>query len=193
MLPALRLRPRASCLTWRPFEPRWLAQPSRHASDRRPRPPRWKQQAKPTWLGSKVETGETNNRKLLEELFPEEAERRINPIKPKREREVPRLQLDVPIPTPLPARSRQEEDVDLENRNARRLYKAMSNQERTKGVHTGVVILRNASNNLTDDDFRRLIPQGKHIEGWNLDRGDILKSTCKSLVSGIPAWQRPRN
>lgn len=31
------------------------------------------------------------------------------------------------------------------------------------------------SRNLTITDFRRIIPQGKHIEGWTLEQGDIVE------------------
>ncbi|TKA63660.1 hypothetical protein B0A49_10046, partial [Cryomyces minteri] len=40
---------------------------------------------------------------------------------------------------------------------------------------TTVLVLRNASKALTENDFRRVVPKGKYIEGWNLDQGDIEK------------------
>jgi hypothetical protein len=38
-----------------------------------------------------------------------------------------------------------------------------------------VLLLRNATKNLIEEDFRRLVPQGRHIEGWKVQEGDILK------------------
>lgn len=35
--------------------------------------------------------------------------------------------------------------------------------------------IENASRHLTIEDFRRLIPRGKHIQGWKLEKGDIIK------------------
>lgn len=181
MLPALHLRLRASCLTWRLPEPRRVIQPCRHLSTGgRFSLPRGKQKSKPAWLDTKVETNKADDWELLEELFPEEAERRTRLTKAKRERDVPRLQLDVPDLTPQPAGPRMEAEPDLDNRDARKYYGWLSSQEKKKGEHISLLVLRNASKNLTDDDFRRLIPQGKHIEGWNLDRGDILKSVSWS-------------
>ena len=38
-----------------------------------------------------------------------------------------------------------------------------------------VLVLRNASKHLIEDDFRRLVPQGSHLEGWTLEKGDIIR------------------
>lgn len=38
-----------------------------------------------------------------------------------------------------------------------------------------VLRIEAVSKTLTITDFRRIIPQGKHIEGWTLDQGDILE------------------
>jgi hypothetical protein len=37
-----------------------------------------------------------------------------------------------------------------------------------------VLVLLNASKNLTKEDFRRLIPKGEHLDGWRMEQGDIL-------------------
>ncbi|GAB7349884.1 hypothetical protein MBLNU459_g0577t1 [Dothideomycetes sp. NU459] len=125
----------------------------------------------------KVGSGEDDKRRLLEELFPEEAERRIHDDKSRREREVPRLPLHVPATAPSDLRPRKSDELDSDfgNSSAKKFYALLRNSEREKGDRISVLVLRNASKNLVDDDFRRLIPQGKHIEGWNLERGDIIK------------------
>ncbi|CAD0114282.1 unnamed protein product [Aureobasidium uvarum] len=50
---------------------------------------------------------------------------------------------------------------------------AQDRQERPRVE--AVLMLRNASKTLIEDDFTRLIPQGLHIEGWALDQADIIK------------------
>lgn len=105
---------------------------------------------------------------LLEELFPEEAKFGQD-AKP--QREIPRLPLDLP---------NADEQKDPQKRNGRanrfsarsqELYQQMKEQ----GEQVAVLVLRNASKNLVEEDFQRLIPKGKHIEGWNLEKGDVLK------------------
>lgn len=118
---------------------------------------------------------------LLEELFPEEALRHKD--QQRREREVPRLQLDVPdILTPhLTAtreQSRTQPDLPLDKAAVwwnTKVYERQYAQMEKQGPGVSVLVLRNASKNLTEEDFRRVIPQGRHIEGWALERGDILK------------------
>lgn len=44
-----------------------------------------------------------------------------------------------------------------------------------QGAQTSVLVLRNAGKNLVEEDFKRLIPQGRHLEGWKLEQGDILR------------------
>jgi len=109
---------------------------------------------------------------LAEQLFPEET-KRYEEAKHQPSREVPRLPLErteyveeeqhrvfekTPPPVsspwvrPLPGRAM---DVG--------------------GEQTSVLVLRNASRNLVEEDFRRLIPQGRHMQGWTLEQGDILK------------------
>jgi len=39
-----------------------------------------------------------------------------------------------------------------------------------------IIHVRNVSVHLTEDDFRRLVPRGEHIEGWRSDRDDIIRA-----------------
>lgn len=107
---------------------------------------------------------------LVEQLFPEETKR--YEAAQKQLREVPRLPLDtlkVTPPKQPPAPPKAEEPV--QSWRAARLENTM----RASGPGTAILVLRNATPNLTEEDFRRLIPQGQHIEGWTLEQGDIIK------------------
>lgn len=54
-------------------------------------------------------------------------------------------------------------------------------------IGTNVLILRNACKNLTEDDIRRCIPHGQHIQGWKT-KGDLINGmnllTACSPMSG---------
>ncbi|KAF1352210.1 hypothetical protein BDV97DRAFT_397251 [Delphinella strobiligena] len=197
MLPALRLRRRVSCLSRQSLEPRGLLQPRRRASSGQWNEKSRREPAGQNWRQNHVENrNQSRNPKeqaridyqnqkqglgLLEELFPEEASRLKN--QERREREVPRLQLDVPdVLTPdlsgVREQPRTQSEIPLDKaaywenyRDTRRQYAHLERQ----GLGITVLVLRNASKNLTEEDFRRVIPQGRHIEGWALERGDILK------------------
>ncbi|KAK3652960.1 hypothetical protein LTR56_004908 [Elasticomyces elasticus] len=117
---------------------------------------------------------------LIEQLFPEETKRyeeaqRKASREREREREIPRLPLDT-LPRPPKTRVlRPAETVDdTRSDAAQRLEKHMRTSDASQTEIT-VLVLRNASPNLVEEDFRRLIPQGKHMEGWTLEQGDILK------------------
>ncbi|KXS95540.1 hypothetical protein AC578_6992 [Pseudocercospora eumusae] len=109
---------------------------------------------------------------LVEQLFPEESKKYQDTLKLelKPSREIPRLPLDLAeseSPQIAPAaRSRKHDNKTFWQRKleAERLATAPG---------TSVLVLRNATKNLTEDDFRRLIPRGKHIEGWTLEQGHI--------------------
>lgn len=68
----------------------------------------------------------------------------------------------------LPPRSRESRGAMLKRRT-------MELQSEQAEGQTSVLVLLNASKNLTQEDFTRLIPQGQHMEGWTLEEGDILK------------------
>ncbi|KAF2487542.1 hypothetical protein BDY17DRAFT_320078 [Neohortaea acidophila] len=113
---------------------------------------------------------------LFERLFPDQkAETHGAGLK------APDLHADLP-PLPLPkfalapaARKARKRFKEYEEtgmaRGALRMRDDMANQL----AETSVLVLNNASPNLVEDDFRRLIPQGRHIEGWTLEQGDILR------------------
>lgn len=50
------------------------------------------------------------------------------------------------------------------------------------GRKVAVLVFHNASPSLTEADFRRIIPRGKHIEEWIID-GEILKGPSQSHIS----------
>lgn len=108
------------------------------------------------------------NLKLLADLFPSEAKRFRNQA-----REVPRLPLAQPSAPASPVIRRELVDSDAA-RSSRRNMKE-------QGMNSSLLVLRNASKNLTLEDFQRLMPRGKHLEGWTLAVGDIVKGT-QSMV-----------
>lgn len=188
MLPALPLRLRVSCLKWHRLESHRLLQNCQlHNGSRPPRKPpgpnarggygRWEKGHASVRGRDKgdARVREGQNLKLLEELFPEEAQRQGGRTLP--ERQVPRLALDLhDIPDILTPdlgarRALSSREMNLAPDKAASLRRMRPGKQ----GEVGLLVFRNASKNLTEDDFRRVIPQGKHIEGWNLDRGDIIK------------------
>ncbi|KAK5169511.1 uncharacterized protein LTR77_005487 [Saxophila tyrrhenica] len=108
---------------------------------------------------------------LFEQLFPDQ---QTPPDPPQQDpREVP------PLPTTVeqrPASDMQKprktvrQDQDLPLSWQREAAEADAGKEAIK-----VLVLRNASKNLVEDDFRRLVPRGQHMEGWKMEQGDIIK------------------
>ncbi|KAK8192749.1 hypothetical protein M8818_007921 [Zalaria obscura] len=111
-----------------------------------------------------------SGRTLLEELFPEEA-RRTSGEERKREREIPRLPLAQPDPSTVAPPPPRKEQGPPKSQRARELEEQLAAQNE----QISVLVLRNASKSLTEEDFKRVIPKGKHIEGWNLEQGDIIQ------------------
>ena len=108
---------------------------------------------------------------LYEQLFPNQEK---NEPRKAVEGEVPRI----PIP------STRLDDEQTQSTRMRRTQQEVSRSRyeddirqhvRTRGDDVSVLVLRNASKNLVDEDFRRFIPQGQHMEGWTLEQGDILQ------------------
>jgi hypothetical protein len=93
-------------------------------------------------------------------------------VSPAREEEVPRIPLEEPSAIQRIGIGRQDESEVPEKSYYQRTIEAEIARD-DPGV--SVLVLRNASKNLVDEDFRRLIPQGLHLEGWTLEQGDILK------------------
>ncbi|USW55697.1 hypothetical protein Slin15195_G090160 [Septoria linicola] len=118
---------------------------------------------------------------LIEQLFPEET-KRYEEQQRQAAREIPQLPLEnlaAPGRPPKILRpTRRASEVESVKEWSPRERKA---EGRLRGIMaaepsgTAVLVLRNASKNLTEEDFRRLIPQGKHIEGWTLQDGDVLR------------------
>lgn len=102
---------------------------------------------------------------LIEQLFPEES-RRYEEAQ-RAAREVPRLPVKEVI-EPAPEEQPKPNASPQYGWVPKNIQKAPSSE-------TAVLVLRNASPNLTEEDFRRLIPQGKHIEGWTLKQADFQK------------------
>ncbi|KAL1303369.1 hypothetical protein AAFC00_006766 [Neodothiora populina] len=195
MLPALRLRLRDSCLKQlQHHEVCGSLAARRHVSNEGAGNRRLPAQAKKS-SAPQVEARKESNNALLAELFPEETQRfaqqdltrvqhtAVAAAQKHREPEVPRLKLDVPDlperpkgPDLRPARRAPELPLDkaMYWDSMRDTQRQIVHREK-QGDAISVLVLRNASKNLVEEDFRRVIPQGKHIEGWTLDRGDILK------------------
>lgn len=114
---------------------------------------------------------------MIEQLFPEESKKYAQ-AHARKEREIPRLPLEIPsrqqTPTGRLKRHAQMDEPKFPP-NALRARKAMELQAAQAGSQTSVLVMLDASKNLTMEDFRRLIPQGAHMEGWTLEEGDILK------------------
>ncbi|OAL43618.1 hypothetical protein IQ07DRAFT_523767 [Pyrenochaeta sp. DS3sAY3a] len=113
---------------------------------------------KPTLL-----TDESSDQTLLEELFPETS----LPPKPrvKEERDqYPKLEL--PDYTPIVRR----EFVDAPKSMKEKIIESFQ----SKGEQTTVLQLSHCSTELTEADFRRLIPKGKHMESWRRE-GEYFK------------------
>lgn len=184
MLRALRLRPRVSCLERQHPEPqssRFRFLPCCALSNGPGRSHKngasGKQKA-----SSPVEKALAKKMSLLEELFPEEAQRRSAPAA-RPQKELPRLPLDIPDvlqsqPEADKQGLRKNKELPLDRAtywesmtNTKKQYARLERQ----GDFISVLVLNSASKNLGEEDFRRVIPQGKHIEGWSLERGDIIK------------------
>jgi hypothetical protein len=106
---------------------------------------------------------ELSEQSLLEELFPE-ATSSSPPPHPEKRDQYPKLEL--PDSTPIIRR----ELVD----GPRTPKEKVVDSFRSKGEQITILQLTNCSTELTEADFRRLIPKGKHIEAWRRD-GDFYK------------------
>jgi hypothetical protein len=111
---------------------------------------------------------------LIEQLFPEET-KRYEEAQAKREREIPRMPLDMPTRKPTPADRLTSSARARESRGAMLKRRTMEMQAKRADSQTSMLVLLNASKNLTEEDFTRLIPQGQHMDGWALEEGNILK------------------
>ncbi|KIV99797.1 uncharacterized protein PV09_08602 [Verruconis gallopava] len=110
---------------------------------------------------STTSTNDDDVGSLYEQLFPEESQPYQH--RPSADAEVPRVPIsDVADPALSPSAKPRAQP---KSEQLASLYDAQ--QDRTKTV----LVLRGASKSLTEDDFRRAVPRGKHIQEWTL-RGE---------------------
>lgn len=109
---------------------------------------------------------------LLEQLFPEETKRYQGQVQQDTRPDIPRLPFDTNVPA-RPKKGRQQRTIP------QKTTPGASGWQRTLELQGGqeptLLLLRHASKSLVEEDFRQLIPQGLHVEGWKLERGHILK------------------
>ena len=104
---------------------------------------------------------------LAEQLFPEESKR--HEASQTAPRDVPRIPVEAPSTlshVQVTKRDRKAGHISAGAAAARA-------QRRAEEPHRGILVLRCASHNLTEEEFRRVEPRGLHIEGWKLDEGRI--------------------
>jgi hypothetical protein len=110
---------------------------------------------------------------LIEQLFPEES-KRDHEARARCQREIPRL----PLEMPSGAQTRADRVARLApqlNESWRAVQARREMELRSQAdSQSSVLVLLNASKNLTEEDFRRLIPKGEHLDGWRMEQGDIL-------------------
>ncbi|KAF2204993.1 hypothetical protein GQ43DRAFT_386738 [Delitschia confertaspora ATCC 74209] len=125
--------------------------------------------AKKTHADTPVLDGEqkTNDRSLLEELFPEVKVKVAAPPVP--EERYPKLIPPKPIAV-LAKEPVKEVRKSPSQERREQLTKAFN----ARGEEITVLKLSNCSTELTESDFRRLVPKGKHIESWVRD-GEFYK------------------
>lgn len=174
MLPVHRLSQRAAVSIWPVEFHHWRRC---FSDDKRPFTRSKKHQftaaQKARWKGkeecAQAVKEEPKEPSLVEQLFPEISKR--DEEQQAAAREVPR----VPLPNIDPHVG---SGVKRQQRHTTRNSLTAQQQEadmEAAGPGSAVLVLRNASPNLTEEDFRRLVPQGRHLEGWRLEQGDILK------------------
>ncbi|KAL1800610.1 hypothetical protein ACET3X_000952 [Alternaria dauci] len=109
------------------------------------------------------DTAELSEQSLLEELFPETSST-SQPRQPEPSDRYPKLNL--PDSTPIVRREFTDRTQSFKERVVESIQK--------QGEQITVLQLTNCSTELTETDFRRIIPKGKHIEGWHRDE-DLYK------------------
>lgn len=106
-----------------------------------------------------TESSESNNPSLLDELFPESS----TYIQPHYTDRNPYPKLELPDAVPLISTYTAKEKL-----TRREIY--MKAFQRSTEKLTALQLL-NCSTELTESDFRRIVPGGQHIEGWDRDGG----------------------
>lgn len=203
MLAAQPVSLRASCLRWLPRESTYFSE-STHAGFPFRRPgyhakctthdPRGRRYASSnasngTTRSSPIATTKEKQEKkssLLEELFPEEAQAKPQASARAKERDIPRLDVHASLAQPTTrgpvsrergiGRRADSSGKNWWNRSGPDASEPTLEQDTPKPRRVeAVLMLRNASTTLVQDDFTRLIPQGLHIEGWTFEKADIIK------------------
>ena len=89
-------------------------------------------------------------------------------------REIPTQPLEQLLSPGLEEEVEQREGQKRREEEERQRQRAESETvERERYVNSAVLVLRNAGRNLVEEDFRRIVPGGRHIEGWG--DSDLLK------------------
>jgi hypothetical protein len=106
--------------------------------------------------------GEMSEQSLLDELFPESS----SYTQPHYTGRNPYPKLDLPSSVPLVRRAFHDQPLSEREKMAQSFQKSSENITALQLVH--------CSTELVEADFRRLVPKGKHIEGWTRD-GEFTK------------------
>lgn len=141
------------------------------------RQPHHKPQNPPTVKPETRVHDKSQERSLYEQLFPEQ--RKEADADQDAARPVPRIQIERDRITPknkFPFASSFTAENDVKpSEAARRLEQQMLREQQASGPVESVLVLRNATKNLLEEDFRRLTPHGRHIEGWKMQESDFIK------------------
>ncbi|KAH7070194.1 hypothetical protein FB567DRAFT_539445 [Paraphoma chrysanthemicola] len=133
------------------------------ATDSDPEPRAAQPSANVPSKASSQESGAISEQSLLEELFPEVATAPTSRDDEKRDKYE---KLEPPASNKLIRRAM----VD----GPRTLKEQVFESFHRRGEQITVLQLEHCSTELTEIDFRRLVPKGKHLEGWNIN-GDFSK------------------
>ncbi|KAI9669437.1 MAG: hypothetical protein M1831_000474 [Alyxoria varia] len=107
---------------------------------------------------------------LLEELFPAETRKtsgNATSSVTRKPREIPNQPLDQLLSPELEEEVEEREGQRRKEEEEREQRRALAETaEKEKYIKSAVLVLRNAGKNLVEEDFRRIVPGSKHIEGW---------------------------
>lgn len=117
---------------------------------------------------------------LLEELFPEEVQKKRSRSPTKGQQHIPRL----------PLSTLTEETPEGHNvvRGGKHL-EALVERDSSRQWNISVLVIRRASRSLIESDFRRVAPKGQHIDDWK-GLGDILRGIPTPLT--LPPFSKQK-
>ncbi|KAJ4349860.1 uncharacterized protein N0V89_008479 [Didymosphaeria variabile] len=104
-----------------------------------------------------LEAGERSEQSLLDELFPEAS----NYIQPHYSERNPYPKLNLPRSAPIVRRYAPKEKLSNREKYIQAFQRSAENMTTLQLLH--------CSTELTEADFRNLVPKGRHIEGWARD------------------------